>query len=691
MSWFKRRGSILNYSVDIGSPDPGSPPLRINGRLFVLAGFVALWGLWIFGKLISTQVFHHQELAQKAIARQTVIDAIPAPRGAIFDRTGQPMALSVPAKSVYINPKLVDLNSAADLLSHVLHLDRAELYARLQAARAKGRGDLKIKAKISEEEESAIALQPVGYIDVREEKQRRYPNGPLAAHVLGSVDFDENGSAGVERTLNAELLGVPGASRALTDVKRRRIESQVVKPPREGEPLTLSIDLRLQLIAERELALAAEKHKAVSGSVVAMNPKTGDVLALASYPSYDPNVTPKTEQDRFARSNHAVQVPFEPGSVFKVITVSAAMETTSLTPESIIDCHGGTLRLPGRVVSDSHKGLGQIPVKTVLAKSSNVGAIEIGRRVGAAKLYEYVRRFGFGQNTGIELPAESHGMLRRLERWGTTSWASIAFGHEVSTTTLQLAQAASAVANGGLLVRPRLLLKKGDWTVPMQKAVRILKPETAITMRQMMLGVVEGGTGTRARLVGYSTGGKTGSATIFDYATKHYTHTYNGTFMGFAPVTNPAIVVVVTLNGTHGEAGFGGTAAAPVFQVVAGEALRLLDIPEDRPEETAALVAKAAKRAVSDAPPQDSSSVAFNVLDDADDEEPATLALAAPPSPAGPTVPNFRGMTMRAVMQEAFAKGLKVLPDGTGIARVQDPPAGAALRDGEQIRVVFER
>jgi cell division protein FtsI (penicillin-binding protein 3) len=689
VSWFKRRGSILNYSVSVASPDSGSAPLRINGRLFLLAGLIALWGLAIFGKLISTQVFHHRELAQAATDRQTVTDKIPAPRGAIFDRTGQPMALSVPAKSVYVNPRLVDLESAADLLSHVLHLDRADLYARLLDARAKRRGDFKVKARISAEEEQAIALQPVGYIDVREEKQRHYPNGPLAAHVLGSVDFDEDGSAGIERALNSDLLGVPGASHAFKDVKVRRFESHVIKPPREGEPLTLSIDLRLQMVAERELAAAAELHKAVSGSVVAMNPKTGEVLALASYPPYDPNTTPRTAEDVAARQNHAVQVPFEPGSVFKVITLSAALETTNLTPESKIDCHGGVLHLPGRVISDSHRGLGVIPMWEVLAKSSNVGAIEIGRRVGPANLYEYVRRFGFGQNTGIELPAESHGRLTRLERWGTTSWASISFGHEVSTTTVQLAQAASAVANGGLLVRPRLVLKKGGQDVPLEKPVRILKPETAITMRQMMLGVVEVGTGKRARLVGYSTGGKTGSATIFDFATKRYTHTYNGSFMGFAPLTNPAIVVVVTLNGTHGEAGFGGAASAPVFKVVAAEALRLMDVPEDRPEETAALVAKAAKKVVSDAPPSDSGAEAVNILDDAEEEQ---AVASAPQSPeAGPTAPNFRGMTKAAVIQEALAKGLKVSWDGTGIARTQEPAPGARLREGEKIRVVFAR
>ena len=228
-------------------------------------------------------------------------------------------------------------------------------------------------------------------------------------------------------------------------------------------------------------------------------------------------------------------------------------------PESPINCHGGVLTLPAARSTIRTPAWAWSRWQTVLAKSSNVGAIQVGLRVGQENMYDYVRRFGFGQKTGIPLPAESAGKLRyRLERWSKTSLASVSMGQEVSVTTLQLAQAASVIANGGMLVKPRLVLKKGDQTMPSDAAGRVLKPETAITMRQMMEGVVLVGTGSRARLDGYTSGGKTGSAQIFDFATKHYTHTYNGSYMGFAPMTNPRIVVVVTLNGTHGEGGFGG-------------------------------------------------------------------------------------------------------------------------------------
>ena len=325
-------------------------------------------------------------------------------------------------------------------------------------------------------------------------------------------------------------------------------------------------------------------------------------------------------------------------------------------------------------------------------------------KVGKEKLYEYVRRFGFGQKTGTGLPAESGGMLRKLERWQPGSILSIPMGHEVSVTALQLAQACSVVANGGLMIKPSLILKRqvaGGQPVAEKpaKPVRIIKPETAFTMRRMMEGVVllPQGTGHRARLDGYSSGGKTGSAQIFDFATRHYTKYYNASFMGFAPVTNPSIVVVVTLNGTTTSAGFGGVAAAPVFRSVAMEALRVLDVPKDIPDAEEPLVTESridendvAIAGLSEPPP----------LEESEEEAAPRVFGPAPPPIAekpklaevtGPRVPNFKGMTMRAVVEEASAMGLPVSLDGRGVARMQIPPPGAVLPPGGRIRVQFAR
>jgi cell division protein FtsI (penicillin-binding protein 3) len=489
----------------------------------------------------------------------------------------------------------------------------------------------------------------------------------------------------------------------LTDVKRRGIEQTKSQEAHAGTAITLTIDERLQFVAERELAKAVAEHHAQSGSVVAMSPYTGDILAMASYPTYDPNVPPEPGDNPAARLNHAVSVPFEPGSVFKVITLSAALETTNLTPETPINCNGGKITLYGRTIHDSHAGMGVVPMKTVLAKSSNVGAIQVGLKVGQTNLHEYVRRFGFGRKTGIPLPAESPGKVRKLERWGKTSLPSVSMGQEVSVTTLQLAQAASVIANGGSLVRPRLVLKKGNQMEPAAAPTHVLDGPHAILMQQMMEGVVLVGSGIHARLAGYSSGGKTGSAQIFDSASHRYTHNYNGSYMGFAPLNNPRVVVVVTLNGTHGgEAGFGGRVAAPTFKVVMEEALRISDVPKDlpEPEKTRTLVAR--NDDVSDLADADATG-GTNILEEGDDDAAPAAAVAAnmaapngapvvPVSkPAGPTVPNFRGKTMRAVLAEAAAKGLTVVADGSGIARVQNPAPGTPLREGDRIRVQFAR
>jgi cell division protein FtsI (penicillin-binding protein 3) len=657
----------------------------VERRLAWLAGIVLIWGGAIFFNIISLQVVHHREYSKLATERQVVAVEIPAPRGTIFDRTGQPLAMSLPTESVSIDPlRAPDLGVASELLALVLHLDRTALYGKMKWARDNHHGFLWVKRQIGNQEAQNLRNLRLEWIHIQDESQRHYPKGTLAAHVLGSVDFEERGNAGIEQVLDVELRGQPGQAHMLEDVHRRRIDAQSASDMKPGTPLTLTIDERIQFVAEREIAAAVDAHHAQSGSVVVMNPYNGEILAMASYPTYDPNLPPRPGEDKASRLNHAISVPFEPGSVFKVITLSAALETTDLQPTSMINCLRGAITLFGRTIHEAHGGYGTIPMAMVLAKSSNIGAIQIGMRVGQANMHQYVRRFGFGRKSGIPLPGESSGKVRQLARWSKASLPSMSMGQEISVTTLQLAQAAAVVANGGLLVKPRLVLKKGGQTVPADQPVRVLKPETAITMRQMMEGVVmPGGTGTKARLEGYTSGGKTGSAQIYDPVARHYTHSYNGSFMGFAPLTNPAMVAVVTLNGTHGTAGFGGQAAAPVFHAVLTEALRVLDVPKDLPDQTPARTA-VSNEETADLAISDIGSGQPNILEDADEDE-------QPDQPAGPTVPNFRGMTMRAVLAEAAAKGLTVLPDGSGVARVQNPPPGSTLHQGERIRVEFAR
>ncbi len=672
----------------------------VERRLIVLVVALAVWSAAIVKKLWSLQVAHHDEYARKAHKRQDKPRPLAAPRGAIYDRNGETLAMSLPTQSVTVNPtKLPNLGVAASLLEQVLHIQGSGLYEKLKQQREKGRGYLVVKRLITPEEAESVLALPLDGIEIEPASQRHYPKGTLAAHVLGGVDHAEKGNAGIEQELEQTLHGEPGQEMLLKDALGHGIASSQATEPKPGTTITLTIDERLQFVAERQLAAAVEEKGATSGSVVVMNPRNGDILALASYPVYDPNQPPETADDP-RRENHAACVPFEPGSVFKVITLSAALETTDLRPETPIDCGRGSITLFGRTIHEAHGGYGVMPMAQVLIHSSNVGAIRVGMRVGQQNLNEYVRRFGFGQVTGIPLPAEARGKVRKLPQWTSTSLASISMGQEVSVTTVQIAQAVSAIANGGMLMKPRLVLKRGGQTVAQEPAVRVIKPETAFAMRRMMAGVVEpGGTGyPEARLVGYSTAGKTGSAQIYDFKTKRYTHKYNGSFAGMSPLTNPAIVVVVTLNGTQGESGYGGRAAAPVFNAVASEALRLTDVPRDLPDDTGKALAAAkadpssdlAIAGLSDGP---------NILQDEDDAgkpaaRPVAVVSAARPSRealTARTVPNFQGMTMRDVLTEAASQGLTILPDGSGIAKVQYPPPGSAVRQGERIRVRFAR
>ncbi len=665
--------------------------LSYSRRLTWVGGGALLWAGLILVKLVSLQVVHHRDYARLARQQQELRVDIPAPRGPIFDRTGQPLAMSVPVESVSVNPlKVPDMGVASEILARILHQDAGELHNRMRQAYDHQRGFLWVARKISGREAEELRSLHLDWIDFETESQRHYPNGTLAAHVLGSVDHDERGNAGIEKSLDSELRGHAGQELMLTDVKRRGIDSQLAAQPRAGVPLTLTIDSRIQFAAERELVKGVEQHHARTGSIIVMNPYNGEILALANYPTFDPNEPPKPGEDTAHRFDLAVSVPFEPGSVFKVVTLSAALETTDLRPDSPINCYNGVLRLPGRVIHEAHHGFGVIPMHEVLERSSNIGAIQIGFRVGAQSMYQYARRFGFGSATGIGLPAESSGLVRRLDRWGTTSLASIAMGHEVSTTSIQLARACAAIANGGLMIKPKLILKEGDSPTPTDPPVRILKPQTAITMRQMMEGVVISPHGTahrHVRLVGYTVGGKTGTAQIFDLKTHHYTHLYNASFIGFAPVTNPAFVIAVTLNGTAGDAGMGGAVAGPVFQALATEALRVLDVPKDLPD------AAPEPEQASPANDDDDNDLAIADLGSTEPnvlEETAAQDLAAAPE-TGPRVPNFRGKTMRAVVEEAAALGLRVSLDGSGIARAQHPAAGSALREGERVRVEFAR
>ena len=650
-----------------------------------LASAGLLWAALIGGRLIQLQVVEHQKYRKESddqVIRQVELRA---QRGAFYDRNGRPLALDLPVDSITVNPmQAPEPDYVAGILAPILGLDAADVRTKVAEAAQAHRGFLYVDRKVGFQNTERLRSLRLGWIQFEPDTLRVYPKGSLASHLVGSVDHDGRGNSGLEQSQDQVLRGRPGSARMVTDVVHRGVDSQIRERPVPGKNIILTIDERLQYVAERELAKAVVNSHSKTGSVVVMNPETGEILTIASFPPFDANQPIKPTDDMDPRMNHAASVPFEPGSVFKVITLAAALETTTLRPETIIPCGNGSINLFGRVIKD-HNSYSALSMADVLAKSSNIGAIQIGLRVGPQNLLNYVRRFGFGRKTGIPLPAESTGVVRDLAHWGKTSIGSIAMGHEISTTTIQLAQAISVVANGGRLVRPRLVFgrQRPGGSVekdPIEPAQPVIRPETAITMRQMMEGVVLNGTGTLARLDGYTAGGKTGSAQIFDPICKCYTHFYNASFAGFAPVAKPAIVVVVTINGASV---YGGAVAAPVFREVAATALRLLNVPKDLPEAH---------------PPRKDTRVeltdlAIAGLGSPDPQllEPAIPGRGEPLVVWGPKIPDFHGKTLQTVMQESARLGVPVDVIGSGIVRAQLPAAGGILARGERVRIQFAR
>jgi cell division protein FtsI (penicillin-binding protein 3) len=684
------------------TPPLGSLSKSIE-RLSFLGLALAVWALAIALRLVQLQIFSHDKYARMAEAQQEKLDEIEAPRGAILDRNGNYLAISSDIPIICVNPlRIPDKDTAASLLSGILNLDKDEVFGRIVHAAATHRGYLVIDKTPTDEEVEAIRKMNLEWIDIRKGSMRSYPNGQLAVHVVGDVNAEGRGVAGVEKTLNADLKGTAGVMRVTTDVHRRGYNFEVEKAPVIGKNVTLTIDSRLQYVAERAIADAVTSKHALRGSIVAVDPYTGEVLALANYPTYDPNERLKAGQKPHGREDFAVVAPFEPGSVFKVITISAALETTRLRPETMIDCGNGILRLGGRTIHDEHR-YAVLPVQDVLAHSSNIGAIHIGQQVGEANMYSYVRKFGFGRRTGIELPAEAPGMLRPLSRWRSGSLPSISMGHEVSVTSVQLAQACSTIANGGFLVHPHVVMEEqtpGGEKVASARPnpVPVLQPTTVAMMRQMMERVVVSGTGKKAHVLGYSTGGKTGTAQIFDFAHHAYTHSYNASFMGMAPIVNPAVVVVATLSGTTGLAGFAAQAAAPAFKVVMEEALRLRGVPRDLPaeleEKTKDKKAKPAPEAEDDVAIADLGEPP--TLDDrqaalGEPSEDGAVTLIQANNVSAPKAPNFLGKTIHDVVAEAAEQGIQVEAKGKGLARLQRPAPGEALLPGAPVRILFAR
>ena len=668
----------------------------------LLAGLILLgWAFVVLARLFAIQVLQHDSLLKLAHRQQEHLEVIEAPRGSIYDRNGNVLAISSNSHMAVVNPRrMPNKELAAALLAGILHQDAAQLegfFEKAAESRTRG-GYLVVDNRLTDEQAASLEGMHLDWLEIRQSSVRTYPNDRVAAHIVGNVDWQGKGVAGVELKLNKDLSGTPGLRRIERDGKEVSYASEIVKIPVMGKSIGLTIDRELQFIGKEALAQAVKENHADHASLVAMDPRTGEILALENYPTYDPNERLLAGGTDVGRRDLAVGTPFEPGSVFKVVTLAAALETTRLRPESRIDCGNGTLRMFNRVIHDTHRH-GVLSMEDVLALSSNIGAIKIGMQVGNENLYAYIRRLGFGQRTGIELPGEAPGILRPLRRWQVTSIGSVPMGHEIGVTSLQLAQMGSVIANGGYLVPPHVVAweqEPGGMRVAVKHAqpVPVLKAETVMTMRMMMRRVITEphGTGHRLHVIGYSIAGKTGTAQIYDYEHKVYTHRYNASFLGFAPANNPSVVIVVTVSGTTGQAGYGGSAAGPVFVKLMSAALNRMGVVRDVPEEVEELIARKglANKIEASQEEQDSDTVA-ELSTPLSAEEMNGDDVVAVTDGSAPKAPNFVGKTVRDVIEEATATGIEIDMLGDGLARAQNPVAGTLLTPGEHIRVRFAR
>jgi cell division protein FtsI (penicillin-binding protein 3) len=560
-----------------------APRNRANKRLYLLAGILVLWAGAICLRLVYLQIFRYGDFEQRAQRQQQRTTEVAAKRGIIYDRAGRELAMSVSVDSVFAVPAdIPDLAGTISLVSRITKTDPRELLAKCQASRT----FCWVARKADAETADRIRAMNLRGIYFQKESKRFYPKRELAAQVLGYVGMDDEGLSGIERADDDDLRGKPGRMLISVDARRKWFGS-VEKQPDPGENVVLTIDEKIQYIAERELETAMQQTHAESGTVVVQNPKTGEILALANRPTFNPNLARDITPQRL--KDHAVSDAYEPGSTFKVVTIAAALEEKLTRPEEMFDCQMGSIVINGMRIRDS-KPHGVISVADVLAVSSDVGAIKIALRLGEERFYKYIRAFGFGQQTGIELPGETRGLTKPLNRWSKVSIGAISMGQEIGITPLQLVSMISTIANDGVWTAPRII---AGTTAPQGTPQmvtfhpgaqrRVISPMTAALMKRMMQGVIlaQHATGKAARLEGYSAAGKTGTGQKIDPATRTYSRTkYVASFAGFAPVNDPAITVAVILDSPVGLHQ-GGQVSAPVFQRVAQQVLEYLHTPHD--------------------------------------------------------------------------------------------------------------
>jgi cell division protein FtsI (penicillin-binding protein 3) len=653
-------------------------------RFRLLIALLALWGLVIAARLWSLQVIQAGDFRESAQGWQEETRQVIPPRGKIYDSDLNELAVSsIVEGSVVADPHQIENpKEAAKILSRITGVSYAKLLERLSSKKY----SVSIKRKISDAERSAIKKAGLRGVRFEEEYRRFYPNREMAAHVLGYVGVDEEGRGGLEYRYNDIVQGERGEVTLVMDAHGKTFE-RVEKRPRPGADLITTIDPRVQFIIESELKQAAAQTRATGIYIIAQDPTSGAILGMANHPTFNPNEYLKYKPEVWI--NRAVSQTYEPGSTFKIVTAAAALEEGLTTPDELIDCLNGHIVLFGHRIND-HKPFGILTVSQIMQKSSDVGIIKLGLRVGNDRFADYIGRLGFGRLTSVDLPGDEDGQTKPAHRWTKHSIGSISMGQEIAATPLQIVNMVSAVANGGILYRPYVVQKVKDplkgITETKPFGQRVMSAKTALQLQGMLEEVVTEGTGKNSRLEGYRAAGKTGTAQKIDPKTRAYSRTkYVASFAGFAPASKPLVSIVVVVDEPVGKHG-GGEVAAPIFKRIAEQILVARSVAPDMPDYAPTYVVKPEKKPEQTVPlPPDHPGVTWKAVDAS-----LTPAMEDRSYEAGDiTVPDFAGLTLRTVSEELRKLGLRADATGSGRAVAQQPSPGARVRSGTVVKVRF--
>jgi cell division protein FtsI (penicillin-binding protein 3) len=644
-------------------------PMKL-ARFWLVCGFFLFWAVAIAARLFWLQVIRHSDYLERADKQQQRTFEVAPRRGILYDRNMHELAMTVQVESIYAVPSEIDdQKGAARVLAGIVHTDPEDKLSREDQIAHRldvGKSFAWVARRVTPEIATKVRALNMKGIYFQNEFQRFYPDNQIAAQVLGYVGVDDNGLGGLEGKFNGTLHGIPGHMFTAMDA-RRRVLGSVAHEPEPGQNLQLTIDENIQFMAEKALNHVMEKTNADNGTIVVQDVHTGQILALAIRPTFNPNDFRHTTAALL--KDHAVSDVYEPGSVFKLVTYSAALDSNVTRPDDMIDCQGGQIKMAGgRIIHDNQgEHLGVVTVHKALEESSDVAAVKLALQIGPDRFYHYMRDFGFGSRSGVEVPGETRGLLRPTNKWNGSSIGSLAIGQEVGVTPVQLVSMVSTIANGGTYLPPRVLMPDqlphnakpaalspadfrpgGDMPNPLPAgAHRVISEMAAAQMRKMMEGVVLFGTGRPAQLNGYSSGGKTGTAQKVDPVTHLYSKTMHiASFAGIAPVNNPVIAVAIVIdNPRNGPSYYGTAVSAPVFAEVAQQVLEYLNVPHDidvRPAKTDLKQAKAEKPVEEDDADVDQAEVnaLFAAANDLPADDPLRQQTAATPAQTAAAQPD---------------------------------------------------